>query len=97
MFLLTVIPSGSGSNNSQLRLLGTRDPNPSINGLMPGVHSATVVLCMLCVTLALLGVLFLLTKGVPLFSTLYATFNATKANNFKVGGSDVTNCDVCVR
>lgn len=97
MFLLTLSPGKRENGKCAVRLLHTRDPKPGIGGLIPGVHAATEVLCIVCVILAFVGFLFLLLKGVPIFSTMYATFKATNANKFKVQGSDVTKCDPCVR
>lgn len=94
MFVLALLPL---TNNCRVGLVGTRDPNPSMKGLLPGIRSATGVLCGVCVTLAITLVVLLLLKKVPLCSDLYTTFKATKANKFKVGSSDVKDCDLCVR
>lgn len=68
-----------------------------MDGLTPGMRSATGVLCSVCFMVAIVRVLLLLINNVPLFSSVYATFNATNAKKFNVGGSDVTDCDACLR
>ncbi len=94
ILVITVLPA---SSKHAVRVLHTRVPKPITNGVAPGLHAVAGALCFVCTNFALLRVNFLFLNNVSMFSSVIRDLNATNANNFNVGTSNLTSCDPCYR
>lgn len=87
VFVMAVLPLSGGSN---MYMMKAESPGPSVGKLVPHVRSTAKILYSIYIAITVLGFLFLLLGGMPVFDAVNAAFATAGTGGFGIKNDSFT-------